>query len=160
MKRPVLTERREDAPIATPEVEVTLTTEKVEKTTEETSSSTTIAVKERSQGIYASEASRRITLEEMFERPREEERNTPEYLARAERSHQESKQRWIEHCRIKGIRHELETEPETLPQSEIAKFSAKTAETMKNILAALTRRRNTKEKSPQKVTSSRPSLDV
>ena len=31
---------------------------------------------------------------------------------------------------------------------------------MKNILAALTRRRNTKGKSPQKATSSRPSLDA
>jgi hypothetical protein len=37
-------------------------------------------------------------------------------------------------------------------------FRAKTAETMKNILAALTRRRNTKGKSPPKATSSRPPL--
>ena len=49
-------------------------------------------MKERSQGIYASEASRPMTLEEMFDRQREEERNTPEYLAKAEKSYQESKQ--------------------------------------------------------------------
>ena len=79
-ERPVLTERREDAPIATPEVEAKENDEsKVEKTTEETSSSTTVAMKERSQGIYASEASSTMTLEEMFDRQREEERNTPEY---------------------------------------------------------------------------------
>ena len=90
-ERPVLTERREDAPIATPEVEVT--TENAEKTEEtSSSSSTTIAMKERSQGIYASEASRPMTLDDMFDRHREEERNTPEYLAKAEKSYQESKQ--------------------------------------------------------------------
>ena len=156
-ERPVLTERREDAPIATPEVEVT--TENAEKTEEMLSSSTTIAVKERSRGFYASEASRPMTLEEMFERQREEERNTPEYLAEAERSHQESKRWYIEHCRRKGVPHELENEPETLPQSEIAKFRAKTAETVKSILAALTRRRKNTKETPPKSTSSRIPLN-
>ena len=75
-------QRGGDTPIATPEVEV--------EATEETSS-TRPAVSERSQGIYASEASRPMTLEAMFERQemlenlREEERNTPEYGAEAEK---------------------------------------------------------------------------
>ena len=69
--------------------------------TEETSSSRT-EVLEISQGIYASEASRPMTLEEMFEQQREEERNTPEFLATAEESYQERKRWWIEHCRLKG----------------------------------------------------------
>ena len=38
---------------------------------------------ERSQGIYASEASRPLTLEAMFGRVREEETNTPESLEKA-----------------------------------------------------------------------------
>ena len=58
-----------------------------------------------------------MTLEEMFEQQREEERNTPEFLEEEERSYQEEKRRWIEHCRVKGIPHELETESETLPPS-------------------------------------------
>ena len=116
-------------------------------------------MKERSQGIYA-EASRPMTLEEMFDRQREEERNTPEYLAIAERSHQESKQWWKEHCRIKGIPHELETEPETLPQSEIAKFKKKTRKVPSIIYEALIKRGNTKGQSPQKATSSRTPIEV
>ena len=101
-----------------------------------------------------------MTLGEMFEIEREKERNTPEFLALAERSYQESKRWWIERCRLKGIPHELETEPETLPQSEIARFRAKTAETMKNILSALTRKKNTKSPPKAKATSSRPSENI
>jgi hypothetical protein len=51
-----------------------------------------------------------MTLEEMFKLQREEERNTPESIAKAEESYQESKKWWIERCRLKGIPHELETE--------------------------------------------------
>jgi hypothetical protein len=100
-----------------------------------------------------------MTLEEMFERQREQERNTPEFLAEAERSYQEGKRRWIEHCRIKGIPHELETEPETLPQSEIAKFKEKTRQVALSIYEALVKRGNKKGKSPQKATSSRAPIE-
>jgi hypothetical protein len=128
----------------TPEVEATVTTENDESSAEKTeeTSSTTVAVKERSQGIYASEASRPMTLEEMFERQREEERNTPEFLAKAEKSYQESKRWWIEHCRLKGIPHELETEPETLPPSEVARFKEKTKRVWQNIYDALVSKGN------------------
>ena len=144
--------------VAEVEVEVTEVTVATRSGDEPNTESATEVVTERRQGIYASEASRPLTLEAMFERMREEERNTPEYLAKAEESYQEGKRQYMDYCRRKGVPHELENEPETLPQSEIAKFRAKTAETVKGILAALTRR-NTKEKSPPKATSSRPSLD-
>ena len=119
-ERPVLTERGESTEGAN-----TLPEDEGERT-EETSSSRTKGGLEKSQGIYASEASRPMTLEEMFEQQREEERNTPEFLAKAEESYQERKRWWIEHCRIKGIPHELETEPETLPPSEVARLKEKT----------------------------------
>ena len=95
----------------------------------------------------------------MKDKERDEERNTPEFLAEAERSHQEGKTRWIEHCRLKGIPHELETEPETLPQSEIAKFKEKTRQVALSIYEALVKRGNTKGKSPQKATSSRAPIE-
>jgi hypothetical protein len=113
-ERPVLTERREDAPVATPEIveatdntEATVTTgndeSSAEKATEETS--TTVAMEERSQGVYASEASRPLTMREIFGLKREEERNTPEYLAEAKESYKEGKSFHMEYCRRKGIPH-------------------------------------------------------
>ena len=131
-ERPILTERREDAPVATPEVEVTEVT--VTTGSDEPNAETEIMTErskpnaetelmtERSQGIYASEASRPLTLEAMFERMKEEERNTPEYQARAEQAYQEGKHRHMECCRRKRIPHELENEPEELPPSEISKL--------------------------------------
>ena len=50
--------------------------------------------------------------------------------------------------------HELETEPEELPTSEIKKHALKTAEKIKEVLKRL-EGRNTKEKSSIKATSSR-----
>ena len=60
----------------------------------------------------------------------------------------------MEYCRRKRIPHELENEPEELAPSEISKFRAKTAETLRGILKVLSGRRKTKEKSPLKATSS------
>ena len=85
-----------------------------------------------------------MTLEEMFERQREEERNTPEFLAKAEESYQESKRWWIEQCRLKGIPHELEPESETLPPSEIARFKKETRRVWQNIYDVPVRKGNKK----------------
>ena len=72
-ERQVLTERREDAPIATPEVEGVIEVTVVTRSSDEpTAESATEVVTERSQGIHASEATRPLTLESMFERMREE----------------------------------------------------------------------------------------
>ena len=68
-ERPVLAERREDAPAATPEIEVTEVT--VTTGSDEPEMLASIeTVAEGSQGIYASEASRPLMLEAMFERMR------------------------------------------------------------------------------------------
>ena len=77
-----------------------------EKATEETS--TSVAVEGRSRGVYASEASRPLTMKEIFDLKREEERNTPEHLAKAEESRKEGKRFHMECCRRRGIPHELE----------------------------------------------------
>ena len=81
-------------------------------------------------------------------------KGTPEYRAKAEQAYQEGKRRHMEFRRRKGIPHELEGEPEELEQSEISRFASKTAERLKNILKVLSGRRNTKERSPLKATSS------
>ena len=105
-ERPVLTERREDAPVATPDVEVAEITVATgsDKPNDEPNTETTATevVTERNQGIYTSEASRPLTLEAMFDRTQEEERNTPEYPAKAEQAYQEGKRHHMEYCRKKN----------------------------------------------------------